>query len=139
MAIEKRLQMLIEQHLETFLGVRFLATEHITGKKQARRIDYVAQSAQSLKDMYGLVETFAMSLGDDVQKREPKWCHAYRRFKNFLGVIVHPRDHRLVGILDRLIDHVGEDELHLLASLMEVIGMLVEKYEDEHVAEIGEA
>ena len=47
--------------------------------------------------------------------------------------------HRLVGILDQLIDHVGEDESHPLASLMEVIGVLVEKYEDEHVPEIGEA
>lgn len=44
-----------------------------------------------------------------------------------------------VSILDQLIDHVGEDESHPLASLMEVIGVLVEKYEDEHVPEIGEA
>lgn len=30
--IEKSLQTLIEKHLETFLGVRFLATEYSTGK-----------------------------------------------------------------------------------------------------------
>jgi HTH-type transcriptional regulator/antitoxin HigA len=42
--------------------------------------------------------------------------------------------HRLVSFLDRLIDEVGEDENHPLASLMEVIGVLIEKYEDEHVA-----
>jgi HTH-type transcriptional regulator/antitoxin HigA len=39
----------------------------------------------------------------------------------------------LVALLDRLIDEVGEDENHPLASLMEVIGVLIEKYEDEHV------
>jgi HTH-type transcriptional regulator/antitoxin HigA len=43
---------------------------------------------------------------------------------------------RLVQILDQLIDQVGEDETHPLASLMEVIGVLIERYEDEHVAEI---
>jgi len=43
---------------------------------------------------------------------------------------------RLVAILDALIDTVGEDETHPLASLMEVIGVLIEKYEDEHVPEI---
>jgi HTH-type transcriptional regulator/antitoxin HigA len=43
---------------------------------------------------------------------------------------------RLVNILDQLIDQVGEDETHPLASLMEVIGVLVERYEDEHVPEI---
>ena len=43
---------------------------------------------------------------------------------------------RLVGLLDALIDEVGEDESHPLASLMEIISVLIEKYEDEHVAEI---
>ena len=45
---------------------------------------------------------------------------------------------RLVTILDQLIDEVGEDETHPLASLMEVIGVLIEKYEDEHVPELDE-
>ena len=44
---------------------------------------------------------------------------------------------RLVAILDELIDAVGEDEQHPLASLMEVIGTLIEKYEDEHVPELS--
>jgi HTH-type transcriptional regulator/antitoxin HigA len=43
---------------------------------------------------------------------------------------------RLVRLLDALIDIVGEDESHPLASLMEVIGVLIEKYEDEQVPEI---
>ena len=42
----------------------------------------------------------------------------------------------LVQMLDTLIDVVGEDETHPLASLMEVIGVLIEKYEDQHVPEI---
>ncbi len=45
---------------------------------------------------------------------------------------------RLISVLDQLIDEVGEDETHPLASLMEVIGVLVEKYEDEHVPELDE-
>ena len=46
---------------------------------------------------------------------------------------------RLVEVLDQLIDQVGEDEVHPLASLMEVIGVLIEKYEDEHVPELDES
>ncbi|MHA2960204.1 DUF5655 domain-containing protein [Priestia megaterium] len=38
-AVEKSLQHIIERHLETFLGVRFLASEYSTGKKHAGRID----------------------------------------------------------------------------------------------------
>jgi len=43
---------------------------------------------------------------------------------------------KLVAFLDRLVDEVGENELHPLASLMEVIGVLIEKYEDEHVPQL---
>jgi HTH-type transcriptional regulator/antitoxin HigA len=44
---------------------------------------------------------------------------------------------RLVHMLDTLIDIVGEDEDHPLASLMEIIGVLVEKYENEHIPELA--
>lgn len=43
---------------------------------------------------------------------------------------------RTVVLLDELIDVVGEDESHPLASLMEVLGVLIERYEDEHVPEL---
>jgi predicted transport protein len=38
-ALEKSLQNLMEQHLESFLGVRILASEYSTGKTHAGRID----------------------------------------------------------------------------------------------------
>jgi HTH-type transcriptional regulator/antitoxin HigA len=44
---------------------------------------------------------------------------------------------RLVALLDGLIDEVGEDESHPLASLIEIVGVLIEKYEDEHVPELA--
>ena len=44
----------------------------------------------------------------------------------------------LVQLLDRLTDEVEEDENHPLASLMDVLGVLIEKYEDEHVPELAE-
>jgi HTH-type transcriptional regulator / antitoxin HigA len=42
----------------------------------------------------------------------------------------------LVELLDRISDEVCEDENHPLASLMDVLGVLIEKYEDEHVPEL---
>ena len=54
---------------------------------------------------------------------------------------LHPRTEseyrQLVELLDSLIDQVGEDESHPLASMMEVVGILIEKYEDEHVPELA--
>ena len=38
-----------------------------------------------------------------------------------------------VSLLDELIDEVGEDEGHPLASLMETLGTLIETYEDSHL------
>lgn len=59
-------------------------------------------------------------------------------FPDELALRVHnEREYRqLVKQLDRLIDEVGEDKNHPLASMMEVIGVLIEKYEDETVAEL---
>ena len=46
---------------------------------------------------------------------------------------------RLVQVLDDLVDVVGEDEAHPLASLLEVIGVLIEDYENDYVPEITDA
>ena len=45
---------------------------------------------------------------------------------------------QLVAMLDSLIDVVGENENHPLASLMDIISVLIEKYEDEYVPELGD-
>lgn len=45
---------------------------------------------------------------------------------------------RLVELLDSLIDQVGENESHPLASMMDVIGVLIENYEAKHVPELEE-
>jgi HTH-type transcriptional regulator / antitoxin HigA len=64
-----------------------------------------------------------------------------RMWPQLAGVLFVPHNRReylrLVRMLDDLIDLVGEDESHPLASLMEIIGTLIEKYEDEHVPEIA--
>ena len=41
-------------------------------------------------------------------------------------------------MVDDLIDEVGEDQSHPLASLMEVLGALIENYEARHVPELTE-
>ena len=41
-----------------------------------------------------------------------------------------------VNLLDRLIDEVGNNENHPLASLMETIGSLIETYESQNINEI---
>jgi HTH-type transcriptional regulator/antitoxin HigA len=43
---------------------------------------------------------------------------------------------QIVALLDQLIDRVGEDESHPLASLMEILGVLIEQYENARVPEL---
>ncbi|CAD0228220.1 hypothetical protein [Planktothrix agardhii] len=54
--------------------------------------------------------------------------------------LVIPRDEAsykyLIDWLDRLIDEVGENEEHPLASLMDIIGVLIEQYETDRVPEL---
>ena len=66
-----------------------------------------------------------------------KAFQAWPQVEPALRVPRNEREYRqLVKLLDRLVDTVGENEKHPLASLMEVLGVLVEKDEDEHVAEL---
>lgn len=44
-----------------------------------------------------------------------------------------------VALLDSLIDVVGENESHPLASLMELIGVLIEQYEDATIPEMTDS
>lgn len=45
---------------------------------------------------------------------------------------------QIVSLLDRVIEVVGEGESHPLASLMEVLGLLIEHYETAHIPELSE-
>ncbi|MCP4669445.1 MAG: helix-turn-helix domain-containing protein [Deltaproteobacteria bacterium] len=57
--------------------------------------------------------------------------------QNIFSVPHNEKDYkRLVQLLDGLIDEVGEDETHPLASLMETLGSLVGSYEDQNIPDI---
>lgn len=45
---------------------------------------------------------------------------------------------QFIELLDDLIDEVGEDESHPLASIMEVLAILIENYEDRYIPELKE-
>ena len=56
---------------------------------------------------------------------------------NTLGVYLRPianaKDHvRMVKLLNALLDCVGDDEDHPLASLLDLVGDIVDRYEREH-------
>ncbi|MEW6241873.1 MAG: hypothetical protein AB1564_13790 [Chloroflexota bacterium] len=68
-----------------------------------------------------------------IEQAVPAWTTVSK----ILYVPHNEKEYReVVRLLDNLIDTVGEDEGHPLASLMEILGILIEKYEDEHVPEI---
>ena len=62
-------------------------------------------------------------------------------WKNVSDTIFVPHNeteyNRLVAMLDKLIDEVGEDETHPLASLMDVLSALIENYENANVPELA--
>ncbi len=50
---------------------------------------------------------------------------------NFLSIPRNDNEYnKLVELLDELIDEIGNNENHKFASLMETIGLLIEKYEN---------
>lgn len=65
------------------------------------------------------------------------WTMLRREAK--IGVIGSELEYRkMTALVDRLIDEIGSDEKHELAGLLNVLGALIEQYEDE-VVHIDEA
>ncbi|NJM12947.1 MAG: hypothetical protein HC889_14710 [Synechococcaceae cyanobacterium SM1_2_3] len=63
---------------------------------------------------------------------------AWTPVANFIYVPHSENEYRkLIKLLDDLIDEIGEDETHPLASLMEIVGVLIEYYETNHVPELS--
>jgi HTH-type transcriptional regulator/antitoxin HigA len=61
-------------------------------------------------------------------------------FSKFIHVLHTEQDYeQAVALLDSLIDVVGENESHPLASLMELVGVLIEQYEDTYIPEITDS
>jgi len=50
------------------------------------------QSPISLRDLYGSLESFVLSLGDDVQKKVTKTYIAFKRLKNIVCVEIHAHE-----------------------------------------------
>jgi HTH-type transcriptional regulator/antitoxin HigA len=69
----------------------------------------------------------------DITKTADAWAPLSRTL-----FVPHTDDEyrQLVQFLDALVDEVGENEAHPLASMMEVVSILIEKYENERVPEL---
>ena len=61
-------------------------------------------------------------------------ANVWPKIKNIFSVPHSEEDYQnLVSIVDSLVDEVGEDETHPLASLMESLGTLIETYEKNNI------
>ncbi|REJ49831.1 MAG: hypothetical protein DWQ51_16660 [Microcystis wesenbergii TW10] len=69
----------------------------------------------------------------DLEKTRQAWT-------NLKQILFIPRSEseyeQLVIMLDNLIDEIGENENNPLASLMEILGILIKNYEQENVPEL---
>lgn len=72
------------------------------------------------------------------RKRLNDFAVLYPEVKTALQHFLHTENDyaQAVALLDSLIDVVGENEKHPLASLMELVGVLIEQYEDTYIPEI---
>lgn len=64
-----------------------------------------------------------------------------RAWSPLSGILRSPRTDddydRLVMLADSIVDHIGENEAHPLAGLLDVVGTLIEAYEDSHLPDCG--
>ncbi|MBC2712156.1 MAG: DUF91 domain-containing protein [Desulfosarcina sp.] len=67
------------------------------GKKNYKTVsEYHAQADQHLIDLFETIKAFLLAMGDDVQIKTLKFYYAFKRFKNFACVEVHPQTGQLL-------------------------------------------
>lgn len=67
---------------------------------------------------------------------QPQMMENFKQTTRFIFVPTNEEEYeRLRSILDEVTDTVRDDEDHPLASMMEVLGVLIETYENENIAE----
>ena len=72
----------------------------------------------------------------EVEMLQPQVAETLTQSTEFIFVPTNETEYdRLVELLDALTDIVRDDETHPLAKMMDVIGVLVEDYEDEYILE----
>lgn len=69
----------------------------------------------------------------------PAWKDL-RKTMPFFGPVGNERDYaRMQALMDELLEEVGDDEQHPLADLLDIVGLLVGQYEDEHTPGLAPA
>lgn len=122
-AVERSLPSLIEKHLDTFLGVRLLASEHITGSaeewasstrsgrtSESTVTDKLTKANAEIQDRYESLKAFAEAPGDEVRVKTLKHYIAFQRIKNFAAVEIHPQDKTINVFVKADFDQVRLEE-----------------------------
>ncbi|MEY3123578.1 MAG: hypothetical protein RLZZ573_98 [Pseudomonadota bacterium] len=110
--LEKPLQTLIEANLQPLLSIRFIASEHSTGKTHGdsidslgldenhctvileykRSVEVLANRPEPMQLLLASLEDYTFSLGDGVQRKELRLYAAFKRLKNFATVVLHRKN-----------------------------------------------
>ena len=53
--------------------------------------EHLEMSSQNIKDMFELLKSYMIALGDDVQLKALYYYFAFKRIKNFVSVQIHPK------------------------------------------------
>lgn len=64
---------------------------------------------------------------------QPAFQHAWSVVERALSIKTEHDYKRAVALLDQLLDTVGEDAHHPLFNYLDVLGTLIENYEDDHI------
>jgi len=76
------------------------ATKTARANYQSQMMDYRLGNASSeLLELFGSVDAFLLGLGDDVQVKQLKFYHAYKRIKNFVCLEVYPSENKVTAFL----------------------------------------
>ena len=93
---KKYQDLLLLELVNTVSVVKPPSTQSGTGTKYKSVSEHLAMSSQNIKDMFELLKSYMLALGDDVQFKELHYYFAFKRIKNFASVQIHPKSAHII-------------------------------------------
>lgn len=88
---KKYQELLLLELVNSVSAVKSTTTQPGSGSKYKSVSEHLTMASQNVKDMFELLKSYMIALGDDVQFKPLYYYFAFKRIKNFVSVQIHPK------------------------------------------------
>jgi predicted transport protein len=96
---KKYQDLLLLELVNTVSAAKTVSTQDVSGTKYKSVSEHLAMASQNIQDIFELLKSYLLALGDDVQFKTLYYYFAFKRIKNFASIQIHPKSDYIMMFL----------------------------------------